>query len=281
MAKNASDKGKESFLKQDFNMATIKGLLPKAKKSTGKEMPSLGNSEYSPSLPEVNMLPGSVKETYAAEDLRNKWIKVTAGMVLGLVAIYGISIVTENINQGKVDEISAVTASLQSETVALTPYAAYRTQVEGKRSELSSKMSGQINIAAINTKFNAAVSGAGYEIKSISLTLSGDAGGGGGSCVNPDPFNPSTGIGCLSFSLTDSGNGSMTKFLSSLNEPGTGFVNAYIPNAITSSEEGASIDGSVSVEPSFLTNQYESFTLPIDSITQATTEAPAQTEEGK
>jgi len=284
MAKTPATEGKESFLKQEFSMDTFKNLLNSKKKQKDNPEEEISHApivNYVPSLPEVNMLPETVKETYAAEDLRNKWLKGTAGLVLSLAAVYGISVVTDNINQGKIDEIAATTAGYQTETSALTPYSGYRTSVEAKRTELAAKMAGQVDIADVNSKFTAAATGAGYSISSISLSLSGAEGGVSGSCVNPDPFNPATGIGCISFSLKDNGNGSMTKLLSTLNAKETGFVNAYIPNAIAG-EEGSTIDGSVSIEQTFLTNQYDSFTLPMDSIVNdPATAAKASAEEGK
>lgn len=285
MAKTPATEEKVSFLKQDFSMDTFKTLLNSKKKSKDSnpddEAPVGPIATYVPSLPEVNMLPERVKETYAAEDLRNRWVKGTAGLVIGLVAIFGISVVTDNINKGKIDEIATTTAGYQTETSALTPYSGYRTSIEAKRTELAAKMAGQVDVAEVNSKFTAAATGAGYSISSVSLSLSGAEGGVSGSCVNPDPFNPATGIGCISFSLKDNGNGSMTRLLSTLNAKDTGFVNAYIPNAIAG-EEGSTIDGSVSIEQSFLTNQYESFTLPLDSITNdPATAAQTPAEEGK
>lgn len=285
MAKTPATEEKTNFLKQEFSMETFKTLLNSKKKKKDstpeEEASSTPLVNFVPALPEVNMLPETVKETYAAEDLRKKWTKGTAGLVIGLVSIYGISVVTANINQGKIDAVASETANYQTQTAALTPYSLYRTSVEGKRTELAAKMAGQVDVAEVNSKFTAAASGAGYTISSVNLSLSGAEGGVSGSCVNPDPFNPATGIGCVTFSLKDSGNGSMTRLLTALNDKDTGFVNAYIPNAIAG-EEGSTIDGSVSIKSTFLTNQYESFTIPLDSIPKAqSNEAPAQAEEGK
>jgi hypothetical protein len=287
MAKSSAPaEKKESLLKQDLSMETIKALInskKKQKSGPSEETSSAPLEEYIPALPEVNMLPETVKETYAAEDLRNKWIKGTIGLVTIFAVIFGISLVTENINKGKVDEIAQTTAGYQAETSKLTPYSSYRTAIEAKRNELAGKMANQVDVAKINSQFTAAVTSAGYSISSVNLSLSGSEGGGAGACVNPDPFNPATGIGCISFSLKDNGGGSMTKLISTLNGKDTGFVNAYIPNAIAG-EEGSTIDGSVSIEQSFLTKQYESLTLPLDSIlnspaTSNGTNAPAT--EGK
>ena len=269
--KSPQDGEKASFLKQDFDINTIKGMFSKVKtkKVDAEVLPDNSSIHYVPSLPEVNMLPASVKETYAAEDLTRKFILGGSTLVVAFAAVWGISLVTDNINQAKLDEMSSATSAYNSEAAALAPYSAYRTSVEGKRSDLASKMGTEVNIAEINNRFTLAAIDAGYEINSLTLSVSGSDAAAAGSCVNPDPFTPASGIGCLNFSLKDNGNGSMTKLFSTLSGKDSGFVNTYIPNAIAGGD-GGTVDGSASVTQAFQTNKYESLTLPLDSILDGT-----------
>lgn len=262
---------KVNLLKQDLDLKTIMAMFSKGKtkKVDSEVLPDNSNINFIPVLPEVNMLPESVKETYAAEDLRKRFMIGGAALVLAFAGLWGVSLVTAGINQAKVDEIASSTASYQSEISTLAPYSAYRTQIESKRTDLASKMGTDIDVATVNNRFTAAARSAGYDINSVSLTISGADGAASGSCVNPDPFTPASGIGCLNFSLKDNGGGSMTKFFAAVNTKDSGFVNAYIPKALAGGggpEGGATIEGSVSITQAFYTNKYESLTLPLDTI---------------
>lgn len=287
MTKKEKNKGeKQSFLSQDLSLATIKDMLQSRKTKRmedGTSVPDNSQVDFKPSTPEVNLLPPHVKELYAAQDLGKKFM-IGGGALAAIFGIlFGTSIISANIYNSKIDAVNAETSSLNTEISSLQPYASYRTAIDGKRQELASIVSGQVDVAAINADFNAAVEASGYNVSNVSLSLSGAEGGAGGSCVNPNPFQPAQGIGCVTFSL--SGNGNMNELYSNLNAEDSGFVNVFVPSA-TVTEEGATLDGSVAVKDAFAVDKYAELALPLEQVLPTTTNnneestAPADNAEG-
>lgn len=258
---NNNEKEKVNLLKQDLDLKALMSMFSRKPKNEEAVILDNSNREFIAPMPEVNILPETVKESYAAQDLMKKFIMGAIAAIGIFALLWGVSIVLQGVNDKKINTVMETTSQHNQEASSLKPYSGYRGEVEQKRSELASKMSTDINVGKINQDFTNAATASGYTVSSITLSLNGD---GGGSCVNPDPFNPAQGIGCINFSLT--GNGSMGAFLNSLSKPKSGFVNAYIPNALSSSAEGATVDGSVGVTQDFYTKKYETLNQPLDSI---------------
>lgn len=278
--------GKTGPKKEPMTLSSLRDSLNNIGKKTIKDssgalVPDNSRDDYVPGYPEVNLLPQKVKEGYAAQDLLKKFVVggiATAGV---FAILFGVSLVSENIYKEKIEKINTTTAQSQAEITGLDAYSRYRTAVDGKRAEISGVMKGQVDVGLINNNFKKAAEQAGYEISSVSLSVSGGDAAVSGSCVNPDPFSPATGIGCLTFSLKDTkGSGSMSKLYSIADNPNsTGFSNIYVPSALNS-EEGSSIDGSVSVTEKFYLTKYDNLQEPLDSALQGgkAAEQPTGTE---
>lgn len=232
------------------------------KDSEGHSIPDNSLDDFVPGLPEVNLLPPQIKEKYASRDLLNKFIKGGIGVVALFGLIYGASFVTGLVQEKKIKEIKAEISSTQAEITSLAPIATYRQAVEGKRTALAGVTDGRVDSGKVTQSFKDSAKDAGYDISSYSLSVATDGEGMTGSCVNPDPFTPSTGIACITFSLT--GDGNLKKLYTTLNDNNKGFINVYIPSA-TNTEEGSTLDGSVSVTSKFALADTENLTLPLDS----------------
>lgn len=254
-------------------------LTKTVKDKDGHVLPDNSLDNFVPGLPEVNLLPPRVKEKYASRDLLAKFIKAGIGVTAVFGLLYGASFVTGLIQENKIDDIKAETATTQNEITGLAPYSGYRQQVESKRTELSSVTNGQMDSGKATKAFKDSVNDAGYKVVSYSLSVASDGEGMTGSCVNPDPFTPSTGVACVTFSLE--GDGNLGKLYTNFNNSEKGFINIYIPST-TNSEEGATLDGSVSVTNKFALADTENLSLPLDSIISGTAESDesATTEEG-
>lgn len=235
-------------------------------------------AQFSPGLPTVNLMPDAVLEEYDANDLKSKFIKIGMGLLAAFAIIWVISFVLGGINQKKIDTISDETSNISQQLRALTPFATYRTEVQAKRTALATQMAQEIDPGKLNTAFSKIASDAGFTVSSVSVTVSGVStsatGGGaapaaGGTCVNPDPFNSVSGIGCLTFSLTANEGASLANLYAALNKADSGFVNAYIPKAVLSAGTGTgknTIDGSASFSDSFYTKAYATYNNPIDTV---------------
>jgi hypothetical protein len=234
-------------------------------------------AKFSPGLPIVNLMPDAVLEEYAANDLKAKFIKIGLGIIAGFAIIWAISFILGGINQKKIDTISDETSNISQELRSLTPFATYRTEVQAKRTALATQMAQEIDPGKINSSFSKIASDAGFTVSSLSVSVSGTSasstGGApaaaGGTCVNPDPFNSVSGIGCLTFSLTPTGGANIAALYAGLNKADSGFVNAYIPKAVLTAGTGTganTIDGSASFNDSFFTKAYATYNNPIDTV---------------
>lgn len=266
--KDSGEKKKKNAMSADLSFDSIRNALngfgKKTKSSDGVVVPDNSSDDFVPGLPEVNLLPPKVKEIYAAKDLGKKFTLWGGGLVGVFALLFGVSFVSANIYEDRIEEINTATAGHQVEISGLNSYSGYRTSIDGKRSEIASVVKGQVDVGAVNTAFKKAAEGAGYDLSSVSLSISGGDAAVAGACVNPDPFTPATGIGCVTFSLTGDGNLSN---LYNISGKDSGFVNIYVPSALNG-EEGATIDGSVSITEKFYLTDYEDLVMPLDSVLQ-------------
>lgn len=286
--KEAMGNGKKSALTADISMASIRSAMnnigkKKLKDDNGTLVPDNSKDDFTPALPEVNLLPPRVKETYAAQDLGKKFIIGGTATAAIFAALFGVSLVSANIYEGKLQEVQNVTSQYQAEISGLNAYSGYRTAIDTKRQELGRTVQGQIDVGAANAAFKEAAEGAGYDIANVSLSVAAsgaageDAAAMSGACVNPDPFTPATGVGCLTFSLTDDGSGaSLTELYQAANASDSGFTNIYVPSALNG-EEGATIDGSVSLTEKFIMNEYDELAIPLDTLLSDSEPLPEDT----
>lgn len=235
-------------------------------------------AKFNPGPPAVNLMPDAVLEEYDANDLKSKFIKIGMGVLAFFAIIWVISFVLGGIKQKKIDTISNETSNISQQLRSLTPFATYRTEVQAKRTALATQMAQEIDPGKLNAAFSKIASDSGFTVSSLNVSVSGvtastggaaPAAAAGGTCVNPDPFNSVSGIGCLTFSLTPNQGASIADLYAALNKPDSGFVNAYIPKAVLTAGAGTgknTIDGSASFSDSFYTKAYATYNNPIDTV---------------
>lgn len=235
-------------------------------------------AKFNPGSPIVNMMPDAVLEEYDANDLKAKFVKVGLVLIAVFAVVWVISFVLGGINQKKIDTITEEASTLSQEVRSLTPFATYRTDVQAKRTALATQMAQEIDPGKINTAFGKIAADSGFTVSSISVSVSGASAStgsapaaAGGTCVNPDPFNSVSGVGCLTFSLTPGEGASLSNLYSALNKADSGFVNAYIPKAVLSAGKDGknTIDGSASFADSFYTKDYATYNNTIDTALDA------------
>lgn len=272
----------KSKIKKDINFKDILANINSMGKKTVKDekgyvVPDNSADNYTPDLPEVNLLPGNVKEVYAAEDLGKKVLLACGATIAVFGILFGVSIISDNIYKSKVESYNAEISSYHTEISSLKAYSDYRAMVESKRTEISGQMANQVDIGKLANDFNKYATDSGYTTASISVSLSAGAEALAGSCVNPNPFAPAEGIGCVTFTLaTDGKDGSLSKLYENLNKKENGFLNVYIPSSVNG-VDGSTMDGSVAITDKFYMNKYKELELSLD---EATAVEQAVTEEG-
>ena len=273
------EQNKKSLLATEINADTIKAVLDhfknkKRTKLSADETPAKRDSitEFSPRVPEVDLVPTPIRELYAAQDTKKKFFYAGTGLALAFAAIFGVTLFSAHLYETEIAEINAATEDHRSEIQSLRPYVDYRNAVESKRSELNDFVSGYLDLGRVNEDFQKAVRSAGYQVDSMSVSgiTSGEAEA--ANCVNPDPFSQASGVGCITFTL--SGNGNLGQLYNAMNSEDNGFLNVFVPSVTKSQEGKNSVDGSVAVDSSYEFDRYRYLATPLDEILRLRNEPP-------
>ena len=190
-------------------------------------------------LPRVNLLPFSVRQAVRIRALVKR--AVLAGLVVVLVgaSVWLLQGPTINQAQEKLDRAQEDNQSLNSQVSALSPigelYAALTRQQEFVEQTLASSP----QASEIFTRLQNAAETSGkssIQITSASVTYQGipELGDPLNPCPNPDLFNESITIGCLSFNATANSRDQISLFLINLAADPL-FVGAYVDSSIVNS----------------------------------------------
>lgn len=278
---------KKSILSTEINGETIRAALDhlknkkKAKKTedegaVAEQKPQLP-IDFTPKTPEVNLLPGRVHEFYAAQDTKKKFLYSGIGIAVAFGALFGVTLYSEAVYESEIAKINDATLSHRTELQGLQPYIDYKNAVDNKRTELNNVVSDYLNIGQINENFHKAANSSGYQVTSISINgNSGEGEAEAANCVNPNPFTPSTGVGCVTFTLVGSGN--LSQFYTLLNAPKSGFLNVFVPTVTTAEDGKNTVDGSVSVDASYTFDRYRYLDSPFEPSTEESEETTDESE---
>lgn len=235
--------------------------------------------KFVPSLPRVNVLPESVKDRYALNQLIRKFVTAAVLIAVATGGLYGYGKFLDVGHQAAVKVIDEASAKLQLQATSLQQYELYKTSIATKRTTLAGAVQNDVDVAKILNYLNGFATKNSIGFKSIALTLS-DGKSGATSCVSPDPFNVVPTIGCLSISGESSGRASTNAFFTGVGVT-PGFTNGFI-SAVTNASGGkpSTFTGTVSITSAFYSGKYSNLGTPIDQAL-AVAKATAQQSSNK
>lgn len=232
---------------------------------------------FTPTLPQVNVIPFSVFEKYQVKGIVRKFF--FAG--LAIVAVFALAltggIVYKGVQQGKIDNLSAQQAEITAEVQSLQPYQVYKSAIESKRTTLTNTTATDINMGGLYSTINSSSDVNGVNINSLSVRQYAE-GEQATDCINPDPFGDNSGIiGCIQITGGAIDKDSVNGFLAALESANDGsgsYKNPFISSF--TSESGAaggaasgpssSFTATISFTTALYTNQYSNLALTLDEL---------------
>lgn len=259
---------------------------PKAKRGAAPAEPhnalTLAEQPYVAALPGVNILPPETMRRQRNRTLVRRF--VTTGIAIAVVAAvcFGGSVALGIVHQRQLDDIRATNAGLNGQIAKLQPYASYQSSLDNARKTVSTSLSTDLDVGRLLTDLNSVAARYGVTYTQISVTTTsgtttGTVGGttasssATGQCLNPDPFNPSTSIGCITLSGDTQSQANATAFFNQFNSQ-KGFLNGFISGLTTASNSDggnkSSFNGTVAFDNAFYSNKYRSYASPLSSLLQ-------------
>lgn len=282
-----------------FKKKPAAGSLPTAKAKVDEPIELNKEVAFTPSLPQVNVIPFSVFEKYEIKGIARKF--VFAG--IGIVAVFGLvfagGLIYQTSQQSKIDALTTQQSQIAAEVQQLQPYSIYKTAVEDKRSALKTPTANDINMGNIYKNINDASGSNSVTISNLSVTQYAD-GQTSTDCVNPDPFGDNAGIvGCIQFTGNAPDKDAVNGFLDNLqkaNNNNGGYKNPFISSfnndggagsgagastgTASGSAGGASFTATVAFTNTLYTNQYSDLSMTLKELISSGGNATTNTTEG-
>jgi len=210
---------------------------------------ALGENE-TVSLPRVNLLPGAIRQSIRINNTIKRFA-IAAGVIVGLaVVVYLMQIPAINQAEEKLNISMESNQELNAQVVALSPigelYAALTRQQDFVKETLASsprasevfmrmqRAADQVGPSAV-TITSTSISYQGIPLPDTTFN----------PCPNPDPFNESITIGCMSFNATADSRDQISSFLNYLAADPL-FVGPFVDSSIinTTTTDGNQGSGS-------------------------------------
>lgn len=160
---------------------------------------------FTPTLPQVNLLPASVRDAIAVRKVRSWLVTLALLVLLGAATIWYVQ--TARIAQAERTLAAAVAeaAALQEQADSLTAVTEFDAQLASQQALVEDTLAAQVRTTELVRRLTeagrSAAGGAPIAFISIGLDYPGipEPGGVLNPCPNPDPFGSSIAIGCLTF----------------------------------------------------------------------------------
>jgi hypothetical protein len=199
-------------------------------------------------LPRVNLLPESVRQSLAMRRVRRVLAAVIVLLVLvggGVWYLQGTRIADA---EQRLADARATGAQLQTQVAALAPITVLTTALADQKALVDATLAGQpqsaVVIERVEAARRAASDGGGIGFSNIAVTYQGVPAAGGplNSCPNPDPFGTEATIGCLTFDATAGNRQEVSRLLEVL-EADSLFVGPYVTSTALSQADEAGTPG--------------------------------------
>ena len=211
---------------------------------------------FTPTLPQVNLLPTKVVNAIALGKLRRRSIGAMIVILIGLATVWVLQIPAITQAQLGVDSATEKNAQLAMRVKALAPIEQMVTQLKRQQTLVTTTMASQPKASDVVSHLAAAAATAGKPAISFvttNIAYQGLPAPGGtlNPCPNPDPFGSRITIGCITFSANATNHQQISQFLTAL-EADRWFVGPFVSSTTSSTDNvtqktGILFTGSVGV----------------------------------
>lgn len=215
---------------------------------------------FSPSMPDVNLLPPRVFEAAQAQKVRRKLVVMGGAMVLIVAGLYAGQTAQIILANKALDTETAKGVVLDKQARDLAPVKAFYLGVAAQKTMVQTTMAKELVFSELASTL-VATSGTDVVIQTMNVTATapGTAGtqaaAAGATCPRPDPFGKVTIVTCVQFTGTAPGREGVAKFLSNLNKDDK-FAAPYVPVTDSADAKGVTFNGSVGITDKFYSNRY-------------------------
>ena len=231
------------------------------KKTLGRRTKPTVIIPFTPTTPDVNLLPPRVFDAVQAKKAQRQ-LAVAAGVLVLVVAGAFVGqtaqIMVANHALNVETDRSAV---LDKQVRDLGPVKVFYDGVKGQKATVQKTMARELYFSEVTSELQKN-SPAGIHLQTMTVSVAPDAGTGTGTgssatsvCPSANPFGAVPMVTCVQFTGTANGREDVAVFLTNLNSSAK-FANVYVP--VTDSGDGKAVtfNGSVGITRQFFTNRY-------------------------
>lgn len=222
-------------------------------------------------IPTINVIPKSILEGYKSKTLLHRFITIGVMIAVVFIGLFAYSFFGDIGHKNSLASIESESDRVTSQITSLQPYKEYKISVSEKLTVLASYLSTDVDVSKLLNIMYENATDNGIVFNDLTVTISDTASGDNASgCVQSDPFNKDTSIGCVTFSGSQPDSDSLNGFFEKLQNQ-EGFVNIFLENASygTGDESGESensFSGMIAFTDLFYSDKYTNLTLDIDTI---------------
>lgn len=194
----------------------------------------------------VNLLPAETTERQRARKIARRFVLAGVGLA---VVCGGVWLAQARAINSAEDELAAAEqahADSQAQLTPLLPVKAFSAAIDQQQTVVGTAMATHTSFSRALTGFAAAWP-AGSTMRTLDAVL-------GTSCAGPDPFQTSTSIGCLTWSVTVPGE-QQVRDLTAAIPASPGLVDPYLTGAVRN-EGTFDASGTVNFDPQLLTGRF-------------------------
>lgn len=214
---------------------------------------------FTPTLPQVDLLPQGVRDSIAIRKIRRLTILLIALVLVAGAALWTMQTTPIEQAQAQLADVTATGAKLKAQVKALSPIQAMVSKLEAQQGLVKTALAAQPRAADVMSRLAAAGKTAGtsaIDFQSVTITYYPIPAPGGqiNPCPDPDPFGNELAIGCATFNATAQTRAEVTALLNAL-EADPFFVGPYVSTSSVAQQaegERVTFTGSVGITPDAL-----------------------------
>ena len=211
---------------------------------------------FTPTMPDVNLLPPRVFEDVAARNARRKLALAGGAVVLLVLGAYVGQTAQIMVANRALDTEVAKSAVLQKQVRGLTPIKVFYAGVDAQKATVKKTMARELYFSQMAYELSASRApgitidtmtvAAGEESATVSVAS---------TCPPPNPFKPVKIVTCVQFTGTATKREDVARFLLKLHA-NPRFASAYVPVTDSGEDKPVTFTGSLGITEKFYTGRY-------------------------
>jgi len=229
------------------------------KKTLGRRTKPTAIIPFTPTTPDVNLLPPRVFDAVHAKRAQHKLAVAAGVLVLVVAAAYAAQTAQIMVANNALDVEMDRSALLDKQVRDLNPVKVFHAGVDAQKVTVQKTMARELRFSEVTTEL-LKNSPPNVHIETMTVSVASDAGASassspGTACPAANPFEPVAMVTCVQFTGTANGREDVSLLLVNLNKSSK-FANVYVP--VTDSGDGKAVtfNGSVGITAKFFSNRY-------------------------